>query len=341
MNHKIYFNNNFTILRLIAALSVLFGHAYILSNGVNQGEDFISNFLVKYYGESLPSIAVDIFFVISGYLIVASYTKHNNSYNYLKARILRIYPALITAVLFCILAGAASTSLSVSQYFMNPEVKEFLFTNAFAINAIKFNLPGVFLNNPYPISVNGSLWTLTIELRLYVLVLIMGILSLLKKNRFNILFSLFLTTYFFFKESSILANNLRNIELTLLFFTGSFLYLNKNLIESHFKIWLVITILCGFTFLFSWNVFPLKSIWLVYSVILLATHKRLTNHKLIINNDYSYGIYIYAFPVQQMLAHFFVGIDFLMMLLSSLFLTTSLAFLSWNLIEKPFLRFKK
>jgi peptidoglycan/LPS O-acetylase OafA/YrhL len=322
-------------------LSVLFGHAYILSNGINHGEDFVSSFLVSHFGKSLPSIAVDIFFVISGYLIVASYTKHNNSYNYFKARILRIYPALVVAVLFCIFAGAFSTSLSVSQYFMNPEVKEFLFTNVFALNGIKFNLPGVFLNNPYPISVNGSLWTLTIELRLYVLVLILGILSLLKKNHFNILFYLSLTTLFFFYESSILANNLRNIELILLFFTGSFLYLNKNSIESYFKIWIAITILCGVNFLFSWNVFLLKSLWLAFSVILLATHKRLTNHKLIFNNDYSYGIYIYAFPVQQILAHFFIGIDFLMMLLSSLFLTTSLALLSWNLIEKPFLRFKK
>jgi peptidoglycan/LPS O-acetylase OafA/YrhL len=298
-------------------------------------------FLINHYGKSLPSIAVDIFFVISGYLIVASYTKHNNSYSYLKARILRIYPALITAVIFCIIAGAFSTSLSVSQYFMNSEVKEFLFTNALALNEIKFNLPGVFLNNPYPISVNGSLWTLTIELRLYILVFILGILSLLKKNRFNILFSLFfLTTCLFSKYSSILVNNLRSIELILLFLTGSFLYLNKNSIESYFKIWIAITILCAFIFLLSWNVFPLKCIWLAFSVILLATHKRLINHKLIISSDYSYGIYIYAFPVQQMLAHFFIGIDFLMMLISSLFLTISLAFLSWNFIEKPFLRFK-
>jgi peptidoglycan/LPS O-acetylase OafA/YrhL len=272
---------------------------------------------------------------------VASYTRHNNSYSYLKARILRIYPALITVVIFCIVAGAFSTSLPMSQYFMNSEVKEFLYTNSLALNGIKFNLPGVFLNNPYPISVNGSLWTLTIELRLYILVLILGVLSLFKKNRFNILFSLLLITCLFNKQSSIFVNNLRSIELILLFFTGSFLYLNKNSIESYFKIWIVITILCVVTFLFSWNVFPLNCIWLAFAVILLATHKRLINHKLIINNDYSYGIYIYAFPVQQMLAHFFIGIDFLMMLISSLFLTTSLAFLSWNFIEKPFLRFKK
>ena len=201
MNPKIESINNFTILRLVAALSVLFGHAYILSNGVNQGEDFISNFLVKHYGESLPSLAVDIFFVISGYLIVASYTKHNNLYKYFKARILRIYPALFAAVLFSIIIGAFCTNLPVLEYFTNPEVMEFLRINTFALNTIKFNLPGVFIHNPYPISVNGSLWTLAIELKLYIGVSILGMLWLLKKNNFNIFFLILFAACLFGSQS--------------------------------------------------------------------------------------------------------------------------------------------
>ena len=47
-------SNNFTLLRLLAAIAVLFGHSYVLSLGVGRGEDFISNFLVRYWGESLP-----------------------------------------------------------------------------------------------------------------------------------------------------------------------------------------------------------------------------------------------------------------------------------------------
>ena len=340
MNHKIYFNNNFTILRLIAALSVLFGHAYILSNGVNQGEDFISNFLVKYYGESLPSIAVDIFFVISGYLIVASYTKHNNLYKYFKSRILRIYPALVVAVLFSIIIGAFCTNLPALEFFTNPEVKEFLLVNAFALNSIKFNLPGVFINNPYPISINGSLWALAIELKLYIGVSILGIVWLLKKNNFNIFFLILFASCLFGTQSSLFIDNTRNIQLVLLFFSGSFLYLNKEMLTPNFKTWIVITIICiGLTFL-TWLLFPIKFIWLAYTVILLATHKKLTNRKLIINNDISYGIYIYAFPIQQMLAYSFNGITFISMLFISLTLTIFMALLSWHLIEKPFLSFK-
>ena len=65
--------NNFTLLRLLAALAVLYGHSYVLSLGVKGGEDPISNFLIRFWGESLGGIAVDLFFVTSGFLVTASY----------------------------------------------------------------------------------------------------------------------------------------------------------------------------------------------------------------------------------------------------------------------------
>ena len=335
---KFLHKNNFNLLRLCAALSVVFSHSYALSNGVDHGEDFISNFLIKYFNFSFASLGVNIFFVISGYLITASYINRNNFIEFYKARILRIYPALFVNIIFCILIGAIVTNYNIRQYFNSKDTFYFLYQNILLLKGIRFNLPGVFLDNPYPVSVNGSLWTLPIELYLYIAISIFGIISILKKKYFNIfLFLLFVST-FFNKLILLSGMNIRHIELVLYFFSGSYFYLNQNLFKLKFKYFILILI--AIIILLFPSVFQLKVLWLSYIVILFGTYNKLIINKFTSNYDLSYGIYIYAFPVQQLIAHYFLGISFLNMLIASLVLTILLAFLSWNFIEKPFLSMK-
>lgn len=154
---------------------MLYGHSYALSMGVNGSEDPVSLRLIAYWGESLPSLAVDLFFVASGFLVTASYCQRNDFYAFTEARLLRIFPGLIVAVLLCVfVVGPISTTASLSDYFASPSTFSYFKHNVFLLNGIQFDLPSVFTSNPYPGSVNGSLWTLPIEFWMYVFVAVLG-----------------------------------------------------------------------------------------------------------------------------------------------------------------------
>ena len=94
--------NNFTLMRFFAALAVLYGHSYDLSQG-KPGSDPVTQYLLyPVWGDSLPGIAVALFFVTSGFLVTASYIQRESLIAFIEARILRVYPGLIIAVLFCV-----------------------------------------------------------------------------------------------------------------------------------------------------------------------------------------------------------------------------------------------
>jgi peptidoglycan/LPS O-acetylase OafA/YrhL len=149
-------NNNFTLIRFFAAFSVLYGHSYALSLGVNGSEDPISRVLINVFGESLPSFSVNLFFVSSGFLVSASYIQRESLIAFIEARILRIFPALIVAVLFCVfIIGAFATTDSLPNYFLSPTTLGFFKHNAFLVAGIQFDLPNVFLGNPILYQLTG------------------------------------------------------------------------------------------------------------------------------------------------------------------------------------------
>jgi peptidoglycan/LPS O-acetylase OafA/YrhL len=334
--------NNFTLMRLLAALAVLFGHSYVLSTGLKAGEDPISNYLLLTWGESLPSISVNLFFVTSGFLVCSSYMQRENWFSFAEARILRIFPALIFAVLFCVfVVGAFATTELPAKYFSSPSTWEFLKRNMILITGIQYDLPGVFVNNPYPMSVNGSLWTLPIELRMYFLVAVLGLMSILKdKKIFNLFFIIICLVYAQSSNNNFfLMHDLRSAHLALLFILGAFIYVNRDAIPLNFLTLVGLGILVFFTRNYSFTLF-VKSIWFAYFVLLLALHPKLRLPSIDHFGDISYGLYIYAFPVQQTFAYLLPSLQPLNMFIYSLLLTALLAILSWFLIEKPSLRLK-
>ncbi len=165
--------NNITLIRLVAALLVLFEHCYELSNGA---KDPVSQFILPFMGfhMGLGGTAVETFFVLSGFLITGSYVLRANLVDYLVSRILRIYPALIVALLFCIGVGAFISELPVYRYFSHTATIRFLWSNG-SLFEFWLLLPEVFVDNPWPDSINESLWTLPIEVRMYLIVATLGI----------------------------------------------------------------------------------------------------------------------------------------------------------------------
>ena len=166
--------NNFDAMRLGAALLVLASHAYVLT-GREDEEPFAPVLLHLADGGSL---AVGMFFVVSGFLIARS-AERRGPWAYARARALRIYPAFAVVVLIqAFVLGPLATRLPLEAYFGDAGFW------AGVARSLAFSpplgLPGVFEGNPVPLAVNGSLWTLRIEALCYAGLLGMAWLGLLR-----------------------------------------------------------------------------------------------------------------------------------------------------------------
>lgn len=147
--------NNFDSVRLIAATAVIYGHAHPLTGTPDVG----------FLGNSVESFAVKVFFVVSGYLITASWIADPDVRRYLEKRSLRIFPALWVVVLLTMLVlGPALTSLPWGAYFKAPLFREHAWN---LVLRPVYALPGVFEHLPYPHAINGSLWSLPVEFAMY------------------------------------------------------------------------------------------------------------------------------------------------------------------------------
>ena len=187
-------DNNFNFIRIVAALFVLVSHAYPLSRGATEVEPLIAQL-----GISLGGLGVFTFFCISGFFISLSYQRSRTKVDFVVARFLRLYPALLVVlILIACVVGPLFTNMSLHDYFASSEVYSYVSDNL-KLKNIQFQLPGLFQDNPYP-GINGSLWTLYYEVLLYALVLVLGIVGFLKNlPRASVFFALYFLFYFAFK----------------------------------------------------------------------------------------------------------------------------------------------
>ncbi|WP_180953754.1 acyltransferase family protein [Bacillus sp. T33-2] len=322
--------NNLDIIRFIAAALVLFSHSYPLTLGNNWTEPF--GVLTR--GDmTFGEFAVSIFFVISGFLITQSFDRSKDLVYYFQARILRIFPALIFCVLLIIFVlGPIFTDLSFRDYFNHHETYDYLRT--ISLYWLQFDLPGVFQTNVWPGAVNGSLWTLWFEFFFYIVVAILGVTRLLKKR--IVLLGFILSTVLF-----ILGKGGFYTDLFRYFSAGMVFYLFRKQIRLNgwvaflSFVFLLSTIRTGY---FSYSL----SIFGTYLIFYLAFDTRIKMHNFGKYGDFSYGIYIYAFPVQQIMT--FISGNKLTPLENTLLsfpVTLLLAIVSWNLVEKQALKYKK
>nr|WP_294942226.1 acyltransferase [uncultured Mucilaginibacter sp.] len=332
--------NNFDLLRFLAAVMVIFSHSYLIVGKFEQEP------LAKTIGfMDFGALGVRIFFVISGYLITKSMLRQPTLGSFVWARALRIFPGLLVAAVFCaFIIGPISTTLSLSDYFANSRVYDFAW-RLLTVHNLNNTLPGVFETLPYAAQINGSLWTLAGELLLYAAVLLLGVIILLWRRQLRALAdaipAILLVVAFFW--GIVYAPWYMDFvwAWAALFLLGGLAYLFSGKIIVNIPVaigWLVITAL-----LFHYRSPLLISsfnITLAYGIFVFAYHPKLQVnwfHKL---GDYSYGLYIYAFPIQQFLKLKFplwgVAVNFG----ASFLLTLILAALSWYFVEKPMLKLK-
>lgn len=305
--------NNFHLLRYILAALVIYSHSFGLLGLPETG--------IFRYG--FGTLAVKCFFALSGYLITLSCLRSANLYGFMLNRTLRIAPALIVALIF---------SHFIGLYFNS------------------------FIGNPVEYIINGPVWTLSWEVLCYVLCGFLWWFGALNKNALTAIVVAAWGLYFLIpgsNEASAIVT-----PMVLLFFTGSVIALNeqqfnlrisgavcfvllvilsvdgKQLLGTWFfeKIPFLygpnISVIDHYTLLFLFSL-PFALIWLALYV------KPILN----LRNDYSYGLYIYAWPIQQSIIALFSPSP-LILFVSSLVVTQLLAMASWHLLEKRVLRFK-
>ncbi len=339
-------DNNFNLIRMLAAFAVLFSHSFALATGNAQNEP-----LRTLLGITPGHIAVDIFFITSGLLVARSLFYRKNLLEFAAARALRIYPGLIVAVIICVLIGAAVSQLTINEYFSSGITLNFFLKNSFMLLGDVQILPGVFDTAPFDNSVNGSLWTLPWELRMYAFLGVFGFITLLlnllyKANWLAILVICFFTfcvvNYFqfhFFTE--IRGEKYKIFRFGTIFFYGAVIYLCQSKIAfKPILLWSCLAILA----ISSFNhdiFFVLYTVLLPYIVLYIAYIPKGRIRKYNNFGDYSYGIYIYAWPVQQLIAVSVNEVSIVQMVMLSTLFTFTCAYLSWHLVESKALKLKQ
>lgn len=332
-------DNHFNLMRAFAAVVVLFSHSYPLAYGDPMTEPL--RLLVRW---SLGDMAVDVFFVLSGFLVTHSLFRRADIWSYTRARILRIYPAMVVATLVTVaVLGWALTTLSSAAYWTDGQTWKYLHRNMLLFAGIEYDLPGLFETNPYARAVNGSLWTMPYELRMYALLLAgWAIIGWLGGARRAFLMArvvpLFAVAVLALHLSLRLGGQHEDFyRLVWMFFAGSALWLWRDRIALWPGVALAgLALVAALAFLKQAVAFYMvQALVLPYAAIALglARAPMLLGYNRL--GDYSYGLYIYAFPIQQAVALLWPGVGPVALTAIALPATLFCAVLSWHGVEKP------
>ncbi len=328
--------NNFTLIRITMAWLVLYGHSFAVQKIPGMNDPLNRLFQGSTW---VGELAVNGFFAISGFLVTASLMRRN-IFDFTLSRVLRIYPALIVCVILTVFVlGPIMTDLSWSEYFSQSKTYLYL-KNALAFDGMQWVLPGVFQDNVRD-AVNGSLWSLTVEVKCYTLLALVGVIGLLRvKLMANLVLLLILFVgIFYYAYIPLIGFNLNWNEPALYFLIGVALYINRNYVPLNGLLAISLLTLACFSFGKTWYfyVFPVSYVYLIFYVSYAVKHIAV-DHKI---GDISYGFYIYAWPVQQIIAHLMPqGNPYTNTVVSSV-IVFLLAYISWHKIEKPLLMKKQ
>ena len=335
-------DNNFNLIRLMAALSVLFSHS-VAALGLPSSREFFFDHL----GLSLAEMAVDVFFVTSGFLVAGSLVNRGDVIAFLWARALRIYPAIwVMLILTVFVLAPALTTLPLADYFASPKTHDYFVKCATLIGGVRYSLPGVFETNPLHGEFNGSLWTLPIELRLYCYLaagwLVLAAAPAIRLRAMSIAAPIAACAFLVLILRGRLFGAPFNAADTrvFMFLYGTTLYLWRDKVPMRPAI-LFAALAC--LLIASVNEQAFFVVYVVSLAPLVLHLAYLPKGRVLAFNDWgdcSYGVYIYAFPIQQTLAFLFPGMPLIAMILVSAAITLGVAALSWTLIERRALALK-
>jgi peptidoglycan/LPS O-acetylase OafA/YrhL len=335
-------NNNFDFLRMVFAVFVMITHSCPLSGAPEC--DFLCSISDVQIGFSYLGLIG--FFTISGFLISKSILRSKSLINYFWNRILRIYPALIVVLCLTVILAPIIYSNESVNYLSNRDVWTYIPNNLF-IYKLQSGIEGVFENNPLKHVINSSLWTLCFEFTLYILA---ALLFIFKRSRASIILAI--ATFIFFSVSDLYfskyfanelflkVNSKILIELGVYFIGGSCLALIEFEKYNKKKTVAILSLAILLISLYFHKFYYFKHLLIPIIIFLGFSSTKYINDVKNRIGDISYGVYIYGFPVQQTLQHFF-KLNSTSLMIYSIFVSLMFGFLSWHLIEKNALKLKQ
>ncbi|MBV8328158.1 acyltransferase [Chryseobacterium sp.] len=319
--------NNFDFIRVLLAFIVFVGHLGVLSATPE----------LAFLMHSPVEVAVFGFFIVSGFLIARSYERSSSLKSYAKKRFNRIVPAYLLVVFLCATLLSLVSTLPISEYFSNTQVYKYLFWNSLFMNFKAPSLPGVFGNQ----AVNGALWTLKIEMCYYIAVpflfLLFGKNNKYRNTSLIVLYFLSLIFLNYFEMTGRAAIS-RQLPGSLCYFIGGMLlYFNFNKFIQHKNILFIIAILTVWIDL----IFKIK----LFSPIMISIIVMYIAYSFkFLNNfgkygDFTYGIYIFHFPVIRVFQTLGLFDDYnpYVMSVICMLVVIGIGISSWHLYEKRFL----
>lgn len=332
-------SNNFNFLRLLLAVLVLLSHSSTIIDGDGRREILVRTF----HTVSLGGLAVNCFFLVSGYLIVQSWQRTPRLFTFLKKRIFRIYPGFIVATFVSVFLVGPLGAESFTNYFSQLNLLQVLRGVLFLQVPI---VPPVFSGQPYSL-VNGAVWTIAYEFRCYFLVAILGLLGVVKRRRlWSILYIFFLTLFLFsdftdkinfWGSSYLLDNPIFFIRFFCFFFAGGCFYLFRDQI-SYRKTLILLFLPIVILSLFNWHagrlILPTLGSYIFFGFAFWPVSALQNFGK---SSDISYGVYLYGWPIQKLLFWWFPSSSPWLVFVLACLASFVCGHLSWHLIEKHFL----
>ena len=329
-------DNNYNLLRVLAATIIAFYHCFFMALGPVMTDD---TYPALY---QLSQIVLNFFFVASGFLIAQSFERRRDLVSYIVARCLRLLPGVfVLSVLVCFVVGPMVTDVSIADYFGALQTWAYVpLTTLLQPDAV---LPGVFASNPNPDEIVTAMWTLRYEVVCYVGLAFVGVVIGLQRSfKFTILMGLFVCCYGVISYLTDLreiaaVNHLMHFGLS--FFIGMVFFVYRSMIVLHWGIAVGASLLAFVAYqIFGNGAEPVVIGAMAYVVFWLAYVPGGFIRKYNQMGDYSYGIYIYHYPVQQILMHWIGGFSPVGLFAFSFPLVVCLAILSWVLVERPALK---
>jgi peptidoglycan/LPS O-acetylase OafA/YrhL len=323
-------DNNFTLIRLVLASTVLFAHSYALTGS---GFDPITALIAPH--TAIQVLAVDGFFIASGFLVTASLV-NRGPIQYVIRRALRIFPGYWTCLFICVvIMGPLVTTLPITDYFRHPMVLSQVYRGFYLFNGTQGAIPGAFLANHYPEMFDGSLWTLPVELRCYVFLLALGVVARIfggKSLTLLILISL-VFGYFNYDQVPLFGISKQFAHLAACFAIGALAWLHRE--------WIPLTPILAVTaallpFIVAGTPIFQPVLWASMAYVVFYAAFALPHVDLDRFGDISYGVYIYAWPIQQLVM--WPNQSGSTNAVIAAVLVFPIATASWFLIEKPALK---
>jgi peptidoglycan/LPS O-acetylase OafA/YrhL len=334
--------NNFDLLRLFAAIAVMYGHSFWVFPAHGRTEPILAFTGLEYSG----SFGVYTFFLLSGILVSMSCDRQQSMVDFVVLRLARIFPGLIVSMtLIVFLVGPLFSALSIIAYLSDAQTYRWWLKTTTLLTGVGTYLPGLFTKVALKNNIDAPVWTLPMEIKCYMLVLTAGLLHCIGKKAGTILvcaaaFCGFLYMWshpneYFFGDFITRVTGYTFYPF-LVFLIGMLAYAFRDVILLDIRFAIVIWIAY-----FALHKTEAGSVLLyvafLYSVLTVPSLRPIVKLKL--PGDYSYGVYLWGFIVQQVTAMYLPTIDNLLSLTFTIPITIGIAALSWHFVEKPALHF--